>query len=68
MVDLLFNGLSQKYIDFSRDNIEEGIEIIVRSEPLLAQAEEMEKYMGMFQAGLIDPLTMYERLNLPNLK
>ena len=59
---------SQKYIDFTRDNIEEGIEVIVKGEPLLAKAEEMEKYMLMFQSGLIDPLTMYERLNLPNPK
>ena len=59
---------SQNYIDFTRDNIEEGIEIIVKGEPLLAKAEEMSKYMSLFQAGAIDPLTMYERLGLPNPK
>lgn len=58
----------EKYIDFSRDNIEEGIEVIVSSEPLLAHAEETNKYMQLFQSGLIDPLTMYEKLNLPNPK
>ena len=59
---------SQDYIEFSRDNIEDGIELIVRSEPLMSQAEEMNKYMLLFQANLVDPLTMYERLNLPNPK
>jgi hypothetical protein len=59
---------SQKYLEFSRDNIEEGIEILVRSEPLLAQAQMMEKYMMLYQAKAVDPLTMYERLNLPNPK
>ncbi|MFA5037057.1 MAG: hypothetical protein WC479_07775 [Candidatus Izemoplasmatales bacterium] len=59
---------SQKYIEFSRDNVEEGIEIVVRSEPLLAQAQMIEKYMSLYQAGAVDPLTMYERLNLPNPK
>jgi len=59
---------SQKYIDFSRDNLDEGIEIIINSEPLLEKADEMQKYVQLFEAGIIDPLTMFERLNLPNPK
>jgi len=58
----------QQYLDYSRDNIEEGIEIIVKTEPLLAQAQMVAKYMELYKSGAVDPLTMYERLNLPNPK
>jgi hypothetical protein len=67
-LDVLGPENSQKYIEFSRDNIEEGIEIIVRTEPLLAQADMIEKYKGLASAGLIDPLSLFERLGLPNPK
>lgn len=67
-INILGPDNSYKYFEYSRDNVEEGIEIIVKSEPLLAQAEMMEKYMALYQNGAVDPLTMYERLNLPNPK
>ncbi len=59
---------AEKYNEFNRNNIEDGIEVIVASEPLLSQAEEIGKYTQLFQAGMIDPLTMYEKMGLPNPK
>jgi len=67
-IKILGADRAEKYIEFNRNNIEDGIEVIVKTEPLLAKAEESEKYMMMFQAGLIDPLTMYEKMNLANPK
>jgi hypothetical protein len=68
MLKVLGPDKSKEFIEFSRDNIEEGIEIIVKTEPLLAKAEEIDKYMQLYKAGAVDPLTMYERLNIPNPK
>lgn len=65
---ILGQNKNKKFLEFSRDNIKEGMEIIIVSEPLLAKSEEINKYTMLYQVGAIDPLTMYEKLNLPNAK
>ncbi len=60
------NGL--KFITFSRDNIEDGIEISVKEGSTL-QVDEVSRRneaLQLFQIGALDPVTLYERLKFPN--
>ena len=60
------NGL--KFITFSRDNIEDGIEIAVKEGSTL-QVDEVSRRneaLQLFQIGALDPITLYERLKFPN--
>ena len=60
------NGL--KFIQFSRDNIEDGIEVAVKEGSTL-QVDELSRRneaVQLFQIGALDPITLYERLKFSN--
>jgi hypothetical protein len=60
------NGLS--FITFSRDKIEDGIEVLVETGSTL-QVDEVSRRneaVQLFQIGALDPITLYERLKFPN--
>jgi len=60
------NGV--KFINFSRDNIEDGMEVFVKDGSTL-QVDEVSRRneaMQLFQVGALDPITLYERLKFPN--
>lgn len=57
-----------EFITFSRDNIEDGIEVLVKEGSTL-QVDEVSRRneaVQLFQIGALDPITLYERLKFPN--
>jgi hypothetical protein len=60
------NGV--KFINFSRDNIEDGMEITVKAGSTL-QVDEVSRRneaVQLFQIGALDPITLYKRLKFPD--
>lgn len=60
------NGVS--FLQFSRDNIEDGVELIVKAGSTLQQDElsQRNETLILWQNGALDPITLYERLKYPN--
>jgi len=60
------NGI--EFFTFSKDNIEDGIEIIVKAGSTIQQDEVSmrNEAMMLWQQGAIDPITLFERLKFPN--
>ncbi len=56
------------YLKFSRDNIEDGQEIIVKSEITVDKAVKRENATTRLQLGLSDPLTYLEEMDVPKPK
>lgn len=57
-----------QFINFSRDNIEDGIEVVVKAGSTI-QVDEVSRRneaLILWQNRAIDPLTLFERLKLPN--
>jgi len=64
----VYGETGRKYIQFSKANIEDGLQVIVKAGSTL-QEDELSKRneaMVLFQNGALDPLTLFERLKFPN--
>ena len=60
------NGL--EFVEFSRDNIEDGMELLVEEGTTLPKDEfsQAEEALRLYQMGALDPVTLFERLKYPN--
>ncbi len=56
------------YLKFSRDNIEDGQEILVKSELTVDKAVQRENATKRLELGLSDPLTYLEEMDVPKPK
>lgn len=64
----LYGTKGIQFVSLSRDNIEDGIEIIVKAGSTLPVDEisKRNEALELWQMGAIDPITFYERLKFPN--
>ena len=67
-VKILGGEGATQYLNYSGDDIEDGQEVIVKTEFTVDKATQRENALQRLQAGLSDPLTMYEDLDTPNPK
>ena len=56
------------YLKFSRDNIEDGQEILVKSELTVDKATQRENASKRLELGFSDPLTYLEEMDVPKPK
>ena len=49
------------YLDYSNNDVEDGLEIIVKSELTVDKASQRQNAQTLLQMGLIDPITYYEK-------
>jgi len=58
------------FLEFDRDKIEDGIEIIVKSGTTMPtdKSRQRAEALELSKAGLIDPMTLFEALDHPNPK
>ncbi len=56
------------YLKFSRDNIEDGQEILIKSELTVDKAIQRENATKRLELGLSDPLTYLEEMDVPKPK
>jgi len=56
------------YLQFSKNDIEDGQEIIVKSELTVNKASQIDEMGNRLKAGLLDPLTYFEKMDDPNPK
>lgn len=64
----IYGQYGLEFLTFSRDNIEDGIEVLVKEGSTL-QVDEVSRRneaVQLFQIGALDPITLYERLKFPN--
>ena len=59
---------ANNYLKFSSDDIEDGQEVIVKSELTVDKATERENANRKLEAGLQDPLSYFEAFDTPNPK
>lgn len=54
--------------EFSQEDVEDGLEIMVRSGSTLPKDEvsESDQALQLWQQGALDPITLYEKLRFPN--
>ena len=57
-----------QYLEFSSDDVEDGIEVIVKSELTVNKSNQRQNAQLLLQSGLIDPLTYYEKIDETNPK
>ena len=59
---------AQQVIEYSRDSIEQGIEISVKEGSTLPvdKVSQRQEALDLMQQGNIDPITLFERLEWPN--
>ena len=69
-VKLLGREGGYEYLTLSRDEIEDGIEVMVKAGSLMPQDKVgfRNEAIELWQMGAIDPVTFFERLNYPNPK
>jgi hypothetical protein len=65
---MLFGDDGRRLVDFSRSDIENGIELIVKSGFVLPMDEisQRKEAVNLFQLGALDPLSLYEKMKFPN--
>jgi hypothetical protein len=64
----LFGENGIKFVSLTRDQIEDGLEIIIKAGSTLP-TDEISKHneaLQLWQMGVLDPITLYERLKFPN--
>lgn len=57
-----------EYLEFSSDDIEDGQEVVVKSEVTVDKSTQRENLNRSLEAGLIDPLSFFEGFDEPNPK
>lgn len=67
-IKLLGSEGATTYLDYSQDDVEDGIEIIVKSELTADKATQRQQAIERLGTGTIDPLTMFEKLEEANPK
>lgn len=64
----LFGENGILFVNLTRDQIEDGLEIIIKSGSTLP-TDEVSRHneaLQLWQMGVLDPITLYERLKFPN--
>jgi len=67
-IKLLGQEGATDYLQYSGDDIEDGQEIIVKSELTVDKATQRENAVKRLEMGLSDPISMLEDLDVPNPK
>ncbi len=67
-VKMLGKDGALEYMQFSTDDIGDGQEVIVRRETTQDKASRVQEITQRATAGLADPLTVFETLDIPNPK
>jgi len=64
----LFGQAGVVFASLTRDNVEDGLEIIIKAGSTLPTDEisQRNEAMELWQMGVLDPVTLYERLKFPN--
>lgn len=65
---ILGREATAQYLEFSSDDIQDGQEVLVKSEITSDKSTQRENLMRSLQAGLIDPLSYFEGFDDPNPK
>ncbi len=64
----LFGPLGITFVSLTRDNIEDGMEVIIKAGSTLP-TDEVSRHneaLQLWQMGALDPITLFERLKFPN--
>jgi len=67
-VKLLGRENAEQYLQYSQDDMEDGIEVMVKSEITVNKALEREQMGERLKAKMIDPLTFFEKTDEPKPK
>ena len=65
---MVFGDDGRDLVEFSRADIEDGVEIIVKSGFVLPMDEvsQRKEAINLFQLGALEPLSLYEKMKFPN--
>lgn len=67
-IKLLGKEGAVEYLDYSSNDVEDGVEVKVKSELTADKATQRQQAMERLSTGTIDPLTMFEKLDETNPK
>ena len=67
-VKMLGDEGATAYLKFSQNDVEDGQEVIVKSELTVDKATQRENALQRLQSGLSDPISFFEEMDMPNPK